>query len=166
MPNWPANDRPSLAQVVWDSRGLRILASNSSLAQILKEVSVKTGATLEGLGDDQRIFGSYGPGTAHDVLSQLLDGSGYNVLLIGDQGQGTPRRIVLSARSNKGAPSPGIHPQPATDQEDNDADQPDQPDAEQPQPSAPAPSMPIRAQPQAMQQHQQQFPPDQMNPQN
>ncbi len=50
------------------------------------------------MGQDQRIFGAYGPGPARDVLSQLLDGSGYNVLMIGDQGQGTPRRIVLSAR--------------------------------------------------------------------
>jgi len=30
--------------------------------------------------------------------SQLLQGSGYNVLLVGDQGQGTPREIVLSSR--------------------------------------------------------------------
>jgi hypothetical protein len=45
-----------------------------------------------------RIFGAYGPGQPRDVLSQLLEGSGYNVLMIGDQGQGAPRQIVLTPR--------------------------------------------------------------------
>ncbi len=61
---------------------------------------------LEGMDQDQRIFGTYGPGPARDVLSQLLDGSGYNVLMIGDRGQGTPRRIVLSAHSGGGGAAP------------------------------------------------------------
>jgi hypothetical protein len=98
-PDWPVNEKPGPANVVWDSHGLRIDASNSSLEQILKDVSTDTGAKVEGLHTDERIFGTYGPGTAREVLSQILDGSGYNVLMIGDQGQGTPRQIVLSERS-------------------------------------------------------------------
>ncbi len=97
-PNWPANDKPADASVTWDSLGLLITARNSSLRQILEDVSAATGARVEGLGADQRIFGAYGPGKARDVLSQLLDGTGYNVLMIGDQGDGTPRQIVLTAR--------------------------------------------------------------------
>lgn len=98
-PNWPANDPPAEASVLFDSRGLHIAASNSSLTQILKQVSTETGARVEGLGADQRVFGTYGPGPARVVLSQLLDGSGYNVLMIGDRGEGTPREIVLSPQS-------------------------------------------------------------------
>ena len=60
--------------MVWDSQGLKIDASNSSLAQILKDVATATGARWQGLEQDQRIFGSYGPGPARDVLTQLLDG--------------------------------------------------------------------------------------------
>ena len=56
-PNWPANDQPGAASVVFDSRGLLIIASNSSLAQILKDVSLDTGAKVEGMDADQRIFG-------------------------------------------------------------------------------------------------------------
>jgi len=41
---------------------------------------------------------------ARDVLSELLDGSGYNVLMIGDQGQGTPRTLVLTAKGSATAP--------------------------------------------------------------
>jgi hypothetical protein len=97
-PKWPANEKPVPASVTWDSHGLRIEAANSSLARILADVATATGAKVEGFNTDQRIFGVYGPGPAREVLSQLLLGSGYNVVMIGDQGQGTPREIVLSDR--------------------------------------------------------------------
>jgi hypothetical protein len=79
---------------------LRIEASNSSLQQILHDVATATGAAVEGTVPDQRVFGDFGPGKARDVLSQLLQGTGYNILMIGDQGQGAPRQIVLSSRRN------------------------------------------------------------------
>jgi hypothetical protein len=102
-PDWPANDPPSPASVVWDSNGLHINASNSSLQQILKEVSTETGSKIEGSVSDRRVFGKYGPGHVGDVLAQLLQGSGYNFLLTGDLGQGAPREIVLSPRRPAGS---------------------------------------------------------------
>ncbi len=101
-PKWPVNDEPMDPSVRWDSHGLQIEAHNSSLHKILDEVSAATGAKVEGIDADERVFGDYGPGQADDVISQLLHGSGYNVLMIGDQGQGTPRDIVLSVRSKPG----------------------------------------------------------------
>jgi hypothetical protein len=95
----PANRPPNPARVSWDSRGLEIEASNSSLDQILHQVAADTGAKLEGLIQDQRVFGSYGPGPESDVLWKLLDGSGYNVLMIGGRDTNAPLKIVLSARS-------------------------------------------------------------------
>ncbi len=116
-PKWPAFDKPAEASVVWDSQGLRIDASNSSLEQILKDVSTVTGAKIEGLGTDQRVFGAFGPGQARDVLSQLLQGSGYNVIMIGDQGQGAPRQVLLSVRQ-AGATQAGAKPASANNEED------------------------------------------------
>lgn len=104
-PSWPVDEAPTPAAVTWDSHGLQVKASNSSLRQILEAVSTETGAKVEGLGTDQRVFGDYGPGPARDVLLQLLHGSGYNVLMLGDEGAGTPRVIVLSAR-NEGPATP------------------------------------------------------------
>jgi hypothetical protein len=98
IPNWPANQPPNHARVIWDSHGLKIEASNSSLAQILREVAADTGAKVEGFIPDQRIFGSYGPGPGCDVLSQLLAGSGYNVVMTGSRNGETPLEIVLSVR--------------------------------------------------------------------
>jgi hypothetical protein len=106
--------------VTWDSKGLHIDAANSSLQQILKDVSTDTGARVEGLASDERVFGVYGPGQARDVISQLLQGSGYNVIMIGDQGHGTPRQILLSARRTGDAP-PGVNGNQGNANED-DAD--------------------------------------------
>ena len=131
-PAWPINDKPAPASVTWDSQGLHIAAANSSLEQILNDVSTATGAKVEGLDKDQRVFGDFGPGQARDVLSQLLHGSGYNVVMIGDQGQGTPRRILLSS------PHPGGATPTATPTQDNDEDS----DVEEPQQTNPPPFRP------------------------
>jgi hypothetical protein len=126
LPKWPVNETPSKPSVTWDSHGLRIEATNSSLRDILKEVSTDTGAKVEGLGTDERVFGEYGPGSARDVITQLLHGSSYNVLMIGDQGEGTPRQIVLSARK---APGPATANRQTPEQPDEDF-VPDEPQAD------------------------------------
>jgi hypothetical protein len=154
-PKWPANEKPTPASVTWDSQGLRIDAANSSLAQILQDVSTATGATVEGFDTDQRVFGVYGPGPARDVLSQLLQGSGYNVVLVGDQGQGTPREIVLSVR-HAGATPAAVKPAPASDEESETEEQQQQP-ANAPVRPAFSPGKPPRT-PQQMQQQMQQRP--------
>lgn len=126
-PHWPANDRPNQASVTWDSHGLRIEASNSSLQQILKDVATVTGAKVEGMAADERVFGAYGPGLARDVVSQLLQGSSYNVLMIGDQGQGAPRQIVLSSRHSGNAPNtPAAADANGNGDDESDVDQDDQ----------------------------------------
>ena len=143
-PQWPVNSSPEPAHVTWDSHGLHINASNSSLIQILHDYSVATGSKIEGVSNDQRIFGSYGPGSARDVLTQLLAGSGYNVLMIGDLGQGAPREIMLSSRSPDTGQRQMVRPVP--EEEDNTADSnvedPQQPPSPIIQPQVLRPNMP------------------------
>ena len=119
-PNWPANEPAKPAKVTWDSHGLTVEASNSSLDQILHEAAVDMGAKVQGLSLDQRVFGTYGPGPARDVLTQLLDGSGYNVLMIGDQGNGTPREIVLSTSGPANPPAQPANTVRTTSEENDD----------------------------------------------
>lgn len=161
LPDWPANDRPSDATVTWDSHGLRVVAANSSLSQILKEISTQTGATLEGLGRDQRIFGIYGPGPARDVITQILDGSSYNVLMVGDSGQGTPRQIILTPQPGSAAQSPATNNPSSSNDEDSEPEQQAQqpePPPQQQQPSmvpgGAAPAVPVRSQQQIIEQLQ------------
>ena len=165
-PKWPAFDPAAQASVVWDSQGLRIDAANSSLQQILKDVSTATGAKVDGLTSDERIFGAYGPGQARDVLSQLLQGSGYNVIMIGDQGQGTPRQVLLSPRqaaSNQGAAKPA--PTNSNDDENDVEDPPPTPEPVAPsRPNFP-PGQPPRSPQQIMQEMQERQRMQQQQPQ-
>ena len=147
-PDWPANEQPSDAIVTWDSQGLRVVAVNSSLAQILKAIAAQTGATLEGANKDERIFGVYGPGPARDVISQLLDGSGYNVLLVGELGQGAPRHIILTARTAAGPEPEKVNSQSTAEGQDTEAEQ----EAQQPEPPPPgATAGPTRSREQGLQ---------------
>ncbi len=128
-------DQPPAAPVVSFAGGkLTIQAANSSLRAILDVLQARTGATVEGFGKDERIFGVYGPGAPQEVLSALLDDSGYNVLIAGKRPDGAPREVVLSARdaaASNGAPA-GQPTQAAQDADDG-SDQ-----AEQVQPPQPA----------------------------
>jgi hypothetical protein len=131
-PKWPLNEAPAPPSIRWDSQGLRVEATNSSLRQILDDVVTTTGAKVEGLGADERVFGSYGPGPARDVLSQILQGSGYNVLMLGDEGQGTPREIILSERTKAGSQPGQANNRPNPQDEDVEQPEPEEPTAQQP----------------------------------
>jgi hypothetical protein len=151
IPAWPANEKANHAAVTWDSHGLRIEAANSSLQQILKDVATETGAKVEGLDADERVFGDFGPGQARDVLSMVLQGSRYNVLMIGDQGQGTPREIVLTPRQS-GTVQQAANPAPSSSSDD-DPEPDDQPQPTQP-PTRPGFGPPEHRGPQGMQRQQ------------
>jgi len=143
-PHWPINDSPNPPSVVWDSSGLRISATNSSLQQILNEVSTDTGTKVVGTVPDQRVYGIYGPGDAREVLTQLLQGSGYNILLAGDIGKGAPSEIVLTPRRSGPANAPNaINRNQQPEQEDEVSDQPE----EEPPPPIQQPQMPAETRP-------------------
>ncbi len=126
QPKWPAYDQPVQATVVWDSHGLSIDAANSSLTQILKDVSTATGVDIQGVNADQRVFGTFGPGSARDVLGQVLQGSGYNVIMVGDQGQGVPRELLLSTRQGNAQQAANRStPAPVNNMNNDDDDTPD-----------------------------------------
>jgi len=126
---------------------LTVRANNSSLSEILHEISKTSGMKVEGLqtsGGGQRIFGIYGPGAPRDVLSELLDGAGYNVLMLGVTSSGAPRELALTVRSN-GTAAPTAQPQPdnanQNDDSEGDAEPTQYPDENQ-QNVAPPPALP------------------------
>src|SRR5215469_3603549 len=56
------------ARVIYENGLLQVRADNSSLNQILREISQETGMKIIGGVADQRIFGNYGPAPAVTVL--------------------------------------------------------------------------------------------------
>ncbi len=121
---------PSPATVIEQSGTLSVTAHNSSLAQILKQVSSKTGMQLEGLSGDERVFGSFGPGNPRDVLISLLDGTPYNIMMVGDLANGAPRQLVLTPKTAAAAnssPAPSTPNPPPDAEEDNSDDNPEPP---------------------------------------
>ncbi len=91
------------AQVVFSGDTLSIRADNSSLAAILHQVAGKSGMKIEGLSGDERVFGTFGPGAPRDVLADLLNGTAYNLVLLGDLGDGAPRELILTPATRAGA---------------------------------------------------------------
>jgi hypothetical protein len=131
-------DKPAEPAKIDLSAGhLSIQAQNSSLTEILHQVTAASGMTVEGLATDQRVFGSYGPGDPEDVLMALLHGFDYNVVMLGRTESGAPKDLTLSPRGAPMAYS-GSNRQAQTQEEDNDDDQQSQPVQDTPPPPAPA----------------------------
>ena len=177
-PDWPALAEAHPAEVQFDGSALTVRAANSSLKQILDSIATATGLKIEGFSTDQRVFGNYGPAPARAILSQLLQGSGYNILMVGEQGSGTPRQLVLTTTGGAAAaPAQSAQTQNVEGGDDEvivDNEPVDQPQP-QPQPGFPGnPGAPGRTPQQMMQemqmrqqqiqQQQQQMQPPQLQP--
>jgi hypothetical protein len=134
---------PSQADIHSSPDSLTIKASNASLTQTLQRIADKTGMQLEGVSGDERVFGSFGPGAPRDVLTALLNGTSYNMIMVGSLENGAPRQLLLSAKSNAApaitAPTP---PPPAADDDTSEVPQDDPP---QPMPMPP-PGRPLMGQ--------------------
>lgn len=103
-------DQPATPATVTTSNDeLTVKAQNSSLSQILRQVSSQTGMKLDGMSTDERVFGSFGPGAPREVLTALLNGTSYNLIMVGDLPNGAPRELLLSRRSGGAAtPNPAV----------------------------------------------------------
>ena len=90
---------PAPPQVTYSSGLLTIVANNSTLSDILRAVSARTGASVDvppQLGAE-RVAARIGPGTPREVLSDLLSGPGVDYILLGSDGDpNAVRSIILS----------------------------------------------------------------------
>ena len=102
-PLTPAQSPPQRAKVTYADNVVTVSASNSSLNQILRDISRLSGIKISGGVADERVFGDYGPSSTSQVLSILLDGTGSNVLLVPATG-GKPAELILTPRL--GGPTP------------------------------------------------------------
>jgi len=116
VPPTPAQSPANRATVSYAAGQLTISASNSSLNQILREVSRLTGIKVTGGVAEERVFGDYGPGEPADVLGKLLDGSGSNMLFVSSV-EGKAPELILTPRTGGATP-----PNPNASRFDDNAD--------------------------------------------
>lgn len=111
----PAQQAAQPAKIDFSQGALSIDAQNSSLTQILNQVSRQTGLEIQGIDHDERIYGKYGPDTVANTLTDLLDGSGYNYVMIGGGNGSPPTKLMLTPGSGTatGVSTPGNFAPPA-----------------------------------------------------
>lgn len=117
-PKTPSVAAARLPEITLSNGHLTVNADNADLSAILNGVAHASGMKVDGNAGDARVFGVYGPGNPRQVLTELLDGVGYNFMMIGDNADGTPGELLLTAKSGAPAAKP---PTAASTTEDDDA---------------------------------------------
>jgi hypothetical protein len=101
-------------KVTYQGGKLTIVAENSTLGDILREVRAQTGAMVEVPANaNERVVSHVGPGPAREVLASLLNGSSFNYVILGTTSE--PHRldrVILSPRPPGGVTPPVAAYQP------------------------------------------------------
>jgi|SRR5271154_2904632 len=170
VPQVPLDAIPAVApQVTFEDGLLTIVASNSTLADILRGVRKNTSADIEiPATANERVVTRLGPAPAREVMAELLNGSRFNYILLGSPedanalvrvvlvaktGPDTPPALGANPASTPVAKANAPEPEPAEETTDDTADQAA---AEAEQPPAPAPEQPGARTPQQLLQEMQQ----------
>ena len=123
-------------QVSFQNNELTIVAPNSTLADILRAVRKQTGAEIEVPSAPERVVTHLGPGPARDVLSDLLNGSRFNYVMLGSPGNDAVlTRVVLVPKAGQPQQPAAATPAVAANSTPEETPQPPAAEAE----NAPAP---------------------------
>ncbi len=99
-----SSDKPV---IIYEDGKLTIEAHNSTLADILRAVSKKTGAVMDFPPEaNQPVVGRMGPGPVVEVLDRLLKPLSFNYAILGSAAEpNAPVRVILSAKPGGPAPA-------------------------------------------------------------
>jgi hypothetical protein len=94
----PPEPQPTVT-VTYENGMLRILADKATLSQILYEVQLRTQAeiAIPAGAEQEKVVADLGPAPARVVLGELLNGSDYNFIFVGDEL--ALQRVVLTRRA-------------------------------------------------------------------
>ena len=107
--------------IQFSNGSLSIHCNNATLSEVLFQIQKVTGAeiAIPSGTEQQKVAGDFGPGTASEVLSDLLNGSGLNFVVVGSESDPNMLRSVILSRKDGDADAPGAFGQqysPATAQ--------------------------------------------------
>ena len=89
---------------------LTVHAENATLAEVLFEVHQKTGADIPipSEAEREKVSVNLGPGSARDVMSSLLNGTHFNFVMVGADGDpGKLQSVILTPKGGEALDSPG-----------------------------------------------------------
>ena len=115
LPQMPMDTLPAAAPRVGFQGGLlTIVAQNSTLGDILRDVHKLTGAAIDVPPNaNERVVTRLGPGAPRDVLASLLNGSSFNYVMLGsDTDPAAVTSLVLTAKTGNQAPGSAGASQP------------------------------------------------------
>ena len=115
------------ANVQYADGQVAVLAENSSLSEIIRDVARRAGMAVKGSVVDERVYGTYGPAAPAEVLTKLLQGTGSNMVVLAGishvpeliltpkQGGPTPPRSIAEiaeseADTNRASEAEDAHP--------------------------------------------------------
>src|SRR5690242_8026545 len=90
---------PAPLQVSFDRGQLWVSARNVSLAEVLYQIHLRTGADIPipAGAEQEKVVATAGPGPAKDVVATILNGSRFNFVLVGSaQDQNVLRSVILT----------------------------------------------------------------------
>jgi hypothetical protein len=132
VPQIPLDALPAVAPQVTFANGLlTIVAPNSTLGDVLREVRARTSADIDVPANaNERMALRLGPAPARDVMAELLNGSRFNYILLGSPDNANALvRVVLVAKTGPDTPdAPAVQanaapaPNAAKPQDGADAD--------------------------------------------
>lgn len=117
------------ANVEYANGQVAVLAANSSLSEIIRDVARRAGMAVKGDVIDERVFGTYGPAAPAEVLTQLLKGTGSNMMVLAGishvpeliltpkQGEPTPPRAVPEVVEAEPTPEQAAPPKGTSENE-------------------------------------------------
>jgi hypothetical protein len=115
LPQVPLDQLPTAPpQVDYRDGRLTIVAQNSTLSDILREVRKRTGASIDvPPSATEHVVARLGPAPAREVLATLLNGSSFNYVMVGSAADpAVLSSVVLTSKPAGGAQTIANVPQP------------------------------------------------------
>ncbi len=125
-PPTPEQMAPVAPNVSYQSGQLTIQSNNATLAQVLRSVQAKTGASFDipSSANSERVVAQLGPGQPKDILATLLNGSKFNYIILGSPNQpGSVQKVILTPRQNAPAINSAQNPIQQAQQQEAQAEE-------------------------------------------
>jgi hypothetical protein len=130
----PEKSSLNAPKVIYSNGQLTIKAMNSTLGDVLRALSLQTGAVIEFPPGsvDERVVVSVGPGPVRDVVGTLLNGAHFNYVLMDSPGNPNKLQRMILTKAEPAPSEPAVASVappvvPATPEETSDAAPPPAP---------------------------------------